>query len=61
MHRWLVVIGLLLLASALWPAIALVNRVEPFLLGLPPFVLAMFLVNVLVVALLAVAYWKANP
>jgi len=52
--------GCILLAFALWPAIALVNDVEPFIFGLPPFVFMMFLLNILVAALLAFAYWKLS-
>ncbi len=52
--------GCILLAFALWPLIALVNHAEPFVFGLPPFVFTMFLLNILVAALLAFAYWKAE-
>jgi hypothetical protein len=55
-RRLLIIVGSMLLALANWPLIVLVNRPEPFVFGLPPFVFAMFLLNLFVALLLFVAY-----
>jgi hypothetical protein len=47
-----------LLACGNWPVVILVNRLDPTILGLPPFVWSMFLLNLAVAALLVVAYRK---
>ena len=52
----LVFCGALLFALAIWPFVVLVNRIEPFVLGLPFYLFWMVLLDVLVAALLAVAY-----
>lgn len=49
-----------MLAVANWPAITLVNRTQPLILGLPPFVVTMFSLNILVAILLAIAYYKLD-
>lgn len=54
--RCLVGAGLTLLAIASWPVIVLVNRVEPFIMGLPPFVFTMLVLNLLVALLLFIAW-----
>jgi len=58
--RWLVGAALILLAIANWPVIALVNRVEPFVMGLPPFVFTMLVLNILVALLLFIAWRVAD-
>ena len=55
-QRALFAAGCLLLASANWPLLTFINRAGPPILGLPPFVFAMFVLNLLVAALLAIAY-----
>lgn len=50
--------GCVLLACGNWPVVILVNRLHPTILGLPPFVWSMFLLNVVVAILLVVAYRK---
>lgn len=48
--------GCALLAIANWPLITLVNRIEPFVFGLPFFVFVMLALNLLVALLLFLAY-----
>ena len=55
-NRILFAAGCLLLAIANWPLITLINRIEPFVTGLPFFVFVMLALNMLVVPLLFVAY-----
>jgi hypothetical protein len=54
--RILFACGYLLFAAANWPLLILVNRIEPFIFGLPTFVFAMFALNFLVAILLLIAY-----
>ena len=54
--RILFACGCLLFAAANWPLMILVNRIEPFIFGLPTFVFSMFLLNFLVAVLLFIAY-----
>ena len=54
--RMLFACGCALVALANWPLINLINRVEPFVLGLPFFIFVMLVIHVLVVLLLFVAY-----
>ena len=54
--RILVGIGVALLAVANWPVLILVNRVRPFIMGLPPFIFTMLVLNLLVALLLFIAY-----
>ena len=56
--RVLLASGCTILAIANWPVLTLVNRIEPFVLGLPFFVFVMLALNLLVVLLLYVAYRK---
>lgn len=56
MKRFLFSIACLLLAMANWPLVVLLNRIEPMVLGLPFMVFSMLALNILVAALLAVAY-----
>ncbi len=55
-NRLLFAAGCFLLAIANWPLITLINRIEPFVMGLPFFVFVMVALNMLVVLLLFVAY-----
>jgi hypothetical protein len=54
--RLLIAAAVALVAIANWPAIILINRVWPFVLGLPLFVFAALLLNILVSLLLVIAY-----
>ena len=47
--------GCTLVALAVWPLVTLVNRVQPFIFGLPPFVFSMLVLNLLVALLLFIA------
>jgi hypothetical protein len=60
MNRVLVVSGCALVAIANWPLITFVNRIEPFIFGLPFFIFVMLVLNILVVLLLFVAYQLAD-
>jgi hypothetical protein len=55
-NRILFACGCALVAIANWPLINLINRVEPFVLGLPFFIFVMLVLHILVVLLLFVAY-----
>jgi hypothetical protein len=55
-NRVLFACGCALVAIANWPLINLINRVEPFVLGLPFFIFVMLVLHILVVLLLFVAY-----
>ena len=59
-NRVLFASGCVLLAVALWPLIVLINRIEPFVFGLPFFVFVMLVLNLLVALLLFVAYRETN-
>ncbi|MGH9627040.1 MAG: DUF3311 domain-containing protein [Bryobacteraceae bacterium] len=54
--RIIVVLAVVLFGLSIWPFVPLVNRIEPFILGLPFYLFWMVLLDVLVAALLAVAY-----
>jgi hypothetical protein len=54
--RLIVFAAIVLLLAGLWPVIAVVNRIEPTVLGLPFLLFWLSLLNVLVAALLAIAY-----
>jgi hypothetical protein len=56
--RLIVAAAIALLLAGLWPFIAVVNRIQPMILGLPFLLFWLSLLNVLVAALLAVAYRK---
>ena len=47
--------GLAIVLSAIWPAVALFNYPEPFILGLPPFVFFSLIIFVAVPILLVIA------
>jgi len=51
---WLM--GALLVFAGIWPTIVLVNRIHPFVLGLPLFVFYMVLLNFLVAGFLLFAF-----
>ena len=55
-NRVLFACGCVLVALANWPLINLINRIEPFVLGLPFFIFVMLVLHILVVLLLLVAY-----
>jgi hypothetical protein len=59
-QRILFFAGWALFAVANWPFIVLINRIEPVILGLPLFVFVMFVLNLLVAGLLALAYRKLH-
>ena len=59
-NRVLFACGCALVAIAHWPLINLINRVEPFVLGLPFFIFVMLVLHILVVLLLFVAYKVTN-
>jgi hypothetical protein len=42
--------------SGLWPVVQLVNRIYPFILGLPLFVFCMLLLNLVVTVFLVIAF-----
>lgn len=48
--------GGLLVVSGLWPVVQLVNRIYPFILGLPLFVFCMLLLNLVVTVFLVIAF-----
>lgn len=54
--RLIVFAAIVLLLAGLWPVIAVVNRIEPTVFGLPFLLFWLSLLNVLVAALLAIAY-----
>ena len=56
--RLLFLSGCLLLIASLWPVLPLVNRIYPFVFGLPFFVFYMFMLNFAVVIFLAIAFRK---
>jgi len=53
-------IGCLLVVVAIWPVLPLVNRIYPFVLGLPFFFFYMLMLNVAVGVLLAIAFRKLD-
>ncbi len=55
-NRVLFASGCVLLAVVNWPLITLVNRIEPFIWGLPFFVFVTLVLNLLVALLLFVSY-----
>jgi hypothetical protein len=57
-RRGIVVAAILLLLAGLWPVVAFVNRIEPFVLGLPFYVFWMVMLDLMVAILLAIAYRK---
>jgi hypothetical protein len=57
---FLLACGLSLLAIANWPLMVLVNRIYPFVLGMPFFVFVMFALNMSVALLLLLAYLATN-
>jgi len=54
--RTLFLCGCSLVAVANWPLLTFVNRIEPFVLGLPFFVFVMLALNLFVFLLLLLAY-----
>jgi hypothetical protein len=54
--RIIVVLGAVLFGLSTWPFVPLVNRIEPFVFGLPFYLFWMVLLDILVAALLAAAY-----
>lgn len=55
--RIIVAAAAVLFALSLWPMVAIVNRIEPFVFGLPFYVFWMVMLDLAVAALLAVAYY----
>jgi hypothetical protein len=53
-------IGCLLVVAAIWPVLLLVNRIHPFVLGLPFFLFYMLMLNVAVGVLLVIAFRKLD-
>jgi hypothetical protein len=53
-------IGCLLVFAAIWPVLPLVNRIYPFVLGLPFFLFYMLMLNVAVGVLLVIAFRKLD-
>lgn len=54
--RFLWLIGCLLVLAGIWPTLQFVNRIYPFIFGLPLFVFYMVLLNFLVAAYLLLAF-----
>lgn len=54
--RFLGIIGVLLVLAGIWPTLQFVNRIYPFILGLPLFVFYMVLLNFLVTGFLLLAF-----
>lgn len=55
-RRILWLTGGLLVVSGLWPVLPLVNRIYPFILGLPLFVFYMLFLNFAVTMFLIIAF-----
>jgi hypothetical protein len=53
----IVFVAAFLFSLSLWPFVPLVNRIEPFVFGLPFYLFWMVFLDLLVAALLAVAYY----
>ncbi len=56
--RLLFVTACLLVIAGIWPVLRLVNRIHPFILGLPLFVFYMLLLNFAVAVFLVIAFRK---
>jgi hypothetical protein len=59
-NRVLFACGCVLVAIANWPLLILVNRIDPFVVGLPFFIFVMLVLNLSVGLLLFVAYRVSN-
>jgi hypothetical protein len=52
--------GCSLVLAGVWPALGLVNRIYPFVLGLPFFIFYMLMLNIAVTVFLLIAFRRTK-